>query len=78
MLRSPLSLFFSAADLFMVCKTAQPDQLSYQIWLNDKSGTFRYSQGGLLPQGAGPITFADMGKVGAFLIGGKESNPLCL
>ncbi|KIO28141.1 hypothetical protein M407DRAFT_72199 [Tulasnella calospora MUT 4182] len=52
------------ADLFMVCKSTQPGQLSYQIWLNDKSGSFRYSQGGLLPQGAGPVTFADMDRDG--------------
>ncbi|KAG9010523.1 hypothetical protein FRB94_010289 [Tulasnella sp. JGI-2019a] len=52
------------ADLFLVCKGSQAGQLQYQIWLNDKTGSFVYSQGGQLPTNIGAISFADMDRDG--------------
>ncbi|RUS28626.1 hypothetical protein BC938DRAFT_481655 [Jimgerdemannia flammicorona] len=48
-------------DLFFTCegKTAA-DQSSYQIWRNAKELGFQKVLSGNLPQGAGPITFADI------------------
>lgn len=56
-----MRLTLPTKDLFLVCKGSQPGQLQYQIWLNDKTGSFVYSQGGQLPSGAGAMSFADMG-----------------
>ncbi|KAG8786607.1 hypothetical protein FRC20_011034 [Serendipita sp. 405] len=54
-----------SADLFLTCKVSGSDRLSYQIWLNDPSGGgFKLGQTGLLPKGAGMVSFADMDRDG--------------
>lgn len=50
------------ADLFFTCKKGDSDlDLSYQIWLNDKSGGFKLARTGDLPKGTKSVGFADMG-----------------
>ena len=47
------------------------------MWLNDRAtGSFKLKQSGTLPRGAGPITFADMGK--SSLSRSSSLNPLSL
>ncbi|KAG8833578.1 hypothetical protein FRC17_010402 [Serendipita sp. 399] len=54
-----------SADLFLTCKTPGSDRISYQIWLNDPSGGgFKLGQTGLMPKGAGMVSFADMDRDG--------------
>lgn len=59
------ALWFSA-DLFLVCTTPSSSQLTYQIWTNSKSSPsgFVLSRTGLLPEGAGALSFADMDRDG--------------
>lgn len=50
------------ADLFLTCQSGtSPDDLSYQIWINDKQGGFKLSRKGDLPRGTKSVGFADMG-----------------
>ncbi|CCA72398.1 hypothetical protein PIIN_06332 [Serendipita indica DSM 11827] len=54
-----------SADLFLACKTPDSDQITFQIWLNNPSGGgFRLGQTGMLPKGAGMVSFADMDRDG--------------
>ena len=53
------------ADLFLVCQQGKsPDELSYQIWLNDKKGGFKQARKGPLPRGTRSVGFADMDRDG--------------
>lgn len=50
------------ADLFLTCQNGQsPDDLSYQIWLNNKAGGYKLGLKGNLPLGTKSVGFADMG-----------------
>ncbi|KIM30943.1 hypothetical protein M408DRAFT_21755 [Serendipita vermifera MAFF 305830] len=52
------------ADLFLTCQEPD-DRISYHIWLNDPAGGgFRLGQTGMLPKGAGMVSFADMDRDG--------------
>ena len=53
------------ADLFLVCQIGKShDELSYQIWLNDKKGGFKQARKGPLPKGTRSVGFADMDRDG--------------
>ncbi|RUS19475.1 hypothetical protein BC937DRAFT_87413 [Endogone sp. FLAS-F59071] len=47
------------ADLFFTCSSANTEP-SYEIWRNAKDKGFQKVRQGPLPQGAGPVTFADI------------------
>jgi len=49
------------ADLFLVCEEPASHERSYQIWINTKDKGFTLVSSGPLPDGAGAISFADMG-----------------
>ena len=48
-------------DLVFVCG-GTGGQKSVQLWVNKREQGFRMNQEILLPLGAGPLSFADMGK----------------
>ncbi|ORX98916.1 integrin alpha N-terminal domain-containing protein [Basidiobolus meristosporus CBS 931.73] len=48
------------ADLFITCKDTDSSPVHFQIWTNNKNGQFKLGQEGDLPNGAGPVSFADM------------------
>ncbi|KAJ3332036.1 hypothetical protein HDU76_001494 [Blyttiomyces sp. JEL0837] len=48
------------ADLFLTCRDKGSSHTYYQIWLNKKGGNFKFKTSGVLPDGAGQISFADM------------------
>lgn len=53
------------ADLFLVCQNGKShDELSYQIWFNDKKGGFKQARKGPLPIGTRSVGFADMDRDG--------------
>ncbi|KAK4058838.1 hypothetical protein OIO90_000284 [Microbotryomycetes sp. JL221] len=53
------------ADLFLTCRDGKnEDHLSYQIWLNNKSGDYKLARKGKLPDGTKSISFADMDRDG--------------
>jgi integrin alpha FG-GAP repeat containing protein 1 len=47
------------ADIFIVCK--KQSKTVFQVWVNQKSRGFTKALEQDLPDGAGPITFADIG-----------------
>lgn len=49
------------ADVVFVCENGDKSQ-TVQIWTNQREEGFKLSQSFKLPTGAGPLTFADMGK----------------
>ncbi|KAG0035603.1 hypothetical protein BGZ81_005581 [Podila clonocystis] len=53
------------ADLFLTCYDAAKDEHRYVIYVNNKQSGFEFAREGLLPTGAGPVTFADMDGDGA-------------
>ncbi|SGY75403.1 BQ5605_C005g03425 [Microbotryum silenes-dioicae] len=54
------------ADLFLTCQPDEdaPNRLTYQIWLNDKQGSYRLAREGNLPYGTKSVGFADMDRDG--------------
>lgn len=57
------------ADLFLVCAASRGRQ-RFQIWTANKDESqrpagFTFARSGLLPEGAGPLVFADMNRDGA-------------
>ncbi|KAK9767766.1 hypothetical protein K7432_002149 [Basidiobolus ranarum] len=48
------------ADLFVTCKDTDSGPTLFQVWTNNKNGQFKLGQQGTLPDGAGPVSFADM------------------
>ncbi|KAG0054100.1 hypothetical protein BGZ83_011984 [Gryganskiella cystojenkinii] len=53
------------ADIFLTCQDPATHQLSYVIYTNNKDAGFEFAVAGLLPAGAGQVTFADMDGDGA-------------
>lgn len=53
------------ADLFLVCEE-DAGRTSYQIWTaqRDAPRTFAYARSGMLPEGSGALSFADMNRDG--------------
>lgn len=53
------------ADIFLMCQKRNSREKSFQIWLNspERNG-FHMGLSGQLPEGVGPITFADMDRDG--------------
>lgn len=53
------------ADLFLVCQNGSSgDDLSFQIWINNKRGGFKLGMKGALPTGTKTVGFADMDRDG--------------
>ena len=52
-------------DIFLTCVSPNNNQLSYAIYINNKDAGFEFAVAGLLPTGAGQVTFADMDGDGA-------------
>jgi hypothetical protein len=74
---SPLVYLTQWIDLFLVCEDPSTKLQFFQVWLNDRATeSYRLKQSGSLPRGAGPITFADMGK--SSLSCSFSSDPLSL
>ncbi|KAI8991683.1 hypothetical protein BDF20DRAFT_812771 [Mycotypha africana] len=48
------------ADLLFVCSQSNSNRQFIQIWTNDRQRGFQISQEAELPEGAGPLSFADM------------------
>lgn len=57
--------FWVFIDLFLTCYDAAKDEHRYVIYVNNKQSGFEFAKEGLLPAGAGPVTFADMDGDGA-------------
>ncbi|KAF9583315.1 hypothetical protein BGW38_009764 [Lunasporangiospora selenospora] len=53
------------ADIFLTCYDAAKDQHSYIVYVNKKEQGFEFAVSGLLPAGAGQVTFADIDGDGA-------------
>ncbi|KAF9918621.1 hypothetical protein FBU30_000125 [Linnemannia zychae] len=53
------------ADLFLTCYDASKAQHSYVVYVNNKDAGFSFGVSGLLPNGAGQVTFADIDGDGA-------------
>lgn len=51
--------------MFLTCQGPTNNQLSYVIYTNNKDAGFEFAVAGLLPAGAGQVTFADMDGDGA-------------
>ena len=44
-----------------MCEGKSEEHRSYQIWTNDKQGTYKHAMTGDLPLGTKSVGFADMG-----------------
>ncbi|KAK3842740.1 MAG: hypothetical protein J3R72DRAFT_474554 [Linnemannia gamsii] len=53
------------ADIFLTCFDAAKNQHSYVVYVNNKDAGFSFGVSGLLPDGAGQVTFADIDGDGA-------------
>ncbi|KAG0305341.1 hypothetical protein BGZ98_004275 [Dissophora globulifera] len=53
------------ADIFLTCYNPANDQHSYVVYVNNKDQGFSFGVSGLLPAGAGQVTFADIDGDGA-------------
>ncbi|KAI8895708.1 hypothetical protein BC833DRAFT_600315 [Globomyces pollinis-pini] len=53
------------ADLFITCEVTGDKEPTAEIWINDKENGFYFAHQIQLPQGYGPISFADMDADGA-------------
>ncbi|KAM0754773.1 hypothetical protein T439DRAFT_309573 [Meredithblackwellia eburnea MCA 4105] len=52
------------ADIFLMCKGKEADEVTYQIWVNDKLKGFKLARTGDLPRGTKSVGFADMDRDG--------------
>ena len=54
-------------DLFFICQENDTSTLGYQVLVNSKADSYRYSQNGTFPEGSGLPTFADIGDMICFV-----------
>ncbi|KAF9540003.1 hypothetical protein EC957_004705 [Mortierella hygrophila] len=67
------------ADLFLTCYDAGTQQYSYVVYVNNKDAGFSFGVSGLLPEGAGQVTFADIDGDGAvdMVVPGCDTHNQC-
>jgi hypothetical protein len=63
-LRVLLFNYFTFLDLFLTCQEPNLNHQTFQIWTRSPGaqGGYTLAREGSLPKGAGPVSFADMGK----------------